>query len=126
MTLTSQERAAQRSLVGLIRTCIAQLDSAVGLRIWRAPGSEEWQVGVDEVSGHFGTLGVPHHIALVRRTARRRTVAGFEIRVDWEDLPAVLRWAPSLQKLIDAVAEPAEQAAAVVGTSGSASASLVP
>lgn len=124
MALASQERAAQRSLVGLIRAGSARLDSAVGLRIWRASGSEEWQIGVDEISGHFETLGIPHHIALVSRTVRRRTVGGFEIRVDWDDLPTVLRGVPSLQRLIDAVAEPSEQGAAVVDTSGSASTSL--
>ena len=106
MTLTPAERAAQRSLVGLVQTGAAQLDSAEGLRIWRASGSEEWQIGVDEVAGHFETLGIPHHIALVRRTVRRRPVAGFEVRVGWDDLPAVLRWVPSLQRLIDAVNEP--------------------
>jgi hypothetical protein len=124
MALTSQERAAQRSLVGLIHAGSAQLDSAVGLRIWRAPGSEEWQIGVDEISEYFETLGIPHHVALVRRTVRRRTVVGFEIRVDWDDLPTMLRWVPSLQRLIDAVAEPSERMAAVVDTSGAASTSL--
>ncbi len=80
-----------------------QLDSAVGLRIWRASGSEEWQVGIDEVSEHLETLGIPHDIAIVRRTIRRRRVAGFEAQVAWADLDTVLKWVPSLQKLIDAV-----------------------
>ena len=103
MPLTPAQRAAQRSLVGLIRAGSAQLDSNIGLRIWRAAGSEEWQVGVDEITDHLATLEIPHTVALVRRTTGRAVRAGFEVRVAWDDLDSVLRWAPSLQPLIDAV-----------------------
>ncbi|CAL8974546.1 hypothetical protein CELL_01816 [Cellulomonas sp. T2.31MG-18] len=61
---------------------------------------------VEEISEHLEVLGVPHHVAVVRRTYHRRLMTGFEIRVDWDDLAAVLRWAPSLQRLIDAVGQP--------------------
>jgi hypothetical protein len=121
MDLTPQERAAQRSLVGLVRAGSAQLDSGIGMRIWREQGSEEWQVGLDEIIEHLTMLGIPHHIILMRRKVGRRTVGGFEVRVRWDDLDAVVRWVPSLQRLIDALENPT---AANIDTADPASTSL--
>lgn len=105
MVLTSPQRDAQRSLVGLIRAGSAVVSRRNGLCIWRARGSEEWQVGVEEISRHLETLSVPFGVSLVIRGARegRPKEVGFEIQVAWDELDAVTRWAPSLKLLMDAV-----------------------
>jgi hypothetical protein len=78
-----------------------------GLSIWRANGSEEFQVGAAEITGHLDALEVPYSVAVVVRTARgtRARQAGYQIRVAWDQLDRVTRWVPSLQQLIDAVAD---------------------
>lgn len=104
--LTPDQRAAQRSLVGLVRVGSAVVDSVDGLCIWRAAGAEEWQVGPEEITAHLETLRIPYQVVVKvkPRTAKRPAQGGFEVQVPWESLPAVTRWVPSVQRLIDALA----------------------
>ena len=76
-----------------------------GLSIWRAQGSEEWQIGAAEISEKLDVLQVPYQVAVVRRPARGRRPQqfGFEIRVAWDQLETLTRWVPSLRRLMDAV-----------------------
>jgi len=119
MALPSAQRAAQQSLVGLVRVGSAVVSRRDGLTIWRTKGSEEWQVGASEITGHLDVLDVPYSVAIVVRPARgtRARQAGFQIRVAWDQLDSLRRWVPSLQRLMDAVDDdpieiPAEQARA--------------
>jgi hypothetical protein len=104
--LTTEERSAQRTLLGLLRGGNTTIDTVVGLRIWRADGSGEYMASVEEISEHLDALRIPHHVAVVRRRYHGRVATGFEVQVAWDDLDTVLRWAPSLQKLIDALEQP--------------------
>lgn len=105
MALTSAQRAAQRSLVGLVRVGSAVVSRRDGLCIWRAEGSEEWQVGAGEIAEHLDVLEVPYSVAIVVRPARgtRRRQAGWEIRVAWDQMDAITHWVPSLRRLMAAV-----------------------
>ena len=107
MALPPAQRAAQRSLVALVRVGSAVVSRRDGLSIWRANGSEEFQVRAAEITGHLDVLEVPYSVAIVVRTARgtRPRQAGYQIRVAWDHLDRVTRWVPSLQRLIDAVAD---------------------
>lgn len=106
MTLTPEQRRAQRVIVGLIRGGGSALD-VDGWCVWRHPQAGEWQASAQEISSHLDTLEVPYSVAVVRRRYRRASepTIGYEVRVANADLPALLRWAPSLQKLIDALDE---------------------
>lgn len=104
-TLTPQQRQAQRVIVGIVRGGAAQLHEA-GWRVWRHPDAGEWQASAEEIAAHLDVLEVPYTVAVVRRRHSRRSpaaVTGLEIRVATADLPALLRWVPSLQQLMDAV-----------------------
>jgi hypothetical protein len=107
MALTSAQRSAQRSLVGLIRAGSAVVSRKEGLSIWRARGSEEWQVSVEEITNHLDVLEVPYSVAVVLRPAhgKRPRQAGFSVQVEWDRLDSLVRWAPSLRVLMDAVEE---------------------
>lgn len=107
--LTPEERQAQRVIVGLIRGGASALDDQ-GWRVWRHPEAGEWQASAHEISDHLETLGVPYSVEIVRRRwgSSRQVIPGYQVRVATADLPVLLRWAPSLQKLIDALAGPLE------------------
>jgi hypothetical protein len=107
MALTLAQRSAQRSLIGLVRAGSAVVSRKDGLSIWRAKGSEEWQVGAEEITGHLDVLEVPYMVAVVVRPARgaRRREAGFSIQVEWDRLDSLVRWVPSVRVLMDAVKE---------------------
>lgn len=110
MALTSAQRSAQRSLVGLIRAGSAVVSRKEGLSIWRARGSEEWQVSVDEITNHLDVLQVPYSVAVVLRPAhgKQPRQAGFSVQVEWDRLDSLVRWVPSLRVLMDAVDESPE------------------
>lgn len=86
-----------------MRAGSAQLYEKHGLCIWREQGSEEWQVGVDEITDHLEALDIRYTVVVARRTVRRRLRPGFEVRVAWDNLAEVVRWVPSVQVLIDAL-----------------------
>lgn len=105
MALTTAQRNAQRSLVGLVRAGGAVVSRKDGLSIWREKGSEGWQVGGEEIANHLEVLGVPYSMASVVRPVRGARIgrSGFEIRVAWDQLDTIIRWVPSVQRLMDAV-----------------------
>jgi hypothetical protein len=105
MALTAAQRNAQRSLVGLVRAGGAVVSRRNGLSIWRQKGSEEWQVGVEEIAKHLEVLGVPYSMTSVVRPARgaRHSLLGSEIRVAWHELDTIIRWVPSVQRLMGVV-----------------------
>lgn len=107
MALTSAQRSAQRSLVGLVRAGSAVVSLKEGLSIWRAKGSGEWQVGVDEITNHLDVLEVPYTVAVVLRpgNGKRPRQAGFSVQVEWDRLDSLVRWVPSIRVLMDAVEE---------------------
>lgn len=103
MALTAEQRHAQRVIVGVVRAGGARL-SRERLSIWRARGSEEWQRSSAEITPLLDVLEVPYSVSITRgpskRTARQ---LGFRIDIEWDDLPLLERWVPSLRALIDAV-----------------------
>lgn len=105
MALTAAQRNAQRSLVGLVRAGSAVVSRRDGLSIWREKGSEEWQVGGEEIAKDLEVLGVPYSVTSVVRPARgaRHSLLGFEIRVAWDELDTIISWVPSVQRLMDIV-----------------------
>jgi hypothetical protein len=101
--LTPEQRAAQRSLVGFVRAGYGVfLDEQRGFCIWRGTTAQASGVGINEVTGHLDVLEVPYTVAVETMTVRRREQAGFAAQVARADLPALVRWVPSLQKSIDA------------------------
>ncbi|HZJ04715.1 MAG TPA: hypothetical protein VFD59_04490 [Nocardioidaceae bacterium] len=101
MTLTAQ----QRTIVGLVRGGGAHLHEE-GWKVWRHPQAGEWQASTEEITAHLDALEVPYTVSIVRRRQSSRSavsVAGLELRVATSDLPALLRWVPSLQRQIDAL-----------------------
>jgi hypothetical protein len=110
MALTQEQRAAQRSMVGLVRAGSAVISRKHGLSIWRARGSEAWQVSVEEIVDNLDTLEVPYKVGVGVRPARGKSPrrAGFFVIVEWDHLDALLRWVPSIRPLMDAVAGDAE------------------
>lgn len=104
--MTPEERQAQRVIGGIVRGGAAFLYDD-GWRVWRHPSAGEWQASAEEISAHLDVLEVPYTVAIVKKRPRGSSavVAGLEIRVATKDLPTLLRWVPSLQRLIDALAE---------------------
>ncbi|MGN2642455.1 hypothetical protein ACTD5D_41040 [Nocardia takedensis] len=115
--LSEQERAAQRRICGVIRSC--GVLSEHGLAMWRENGSGEFKATADEIAADLAILGVPHTVEPTDlpplasdRTKRIRH--GQEIRVATADLSALAQWIPSMRKHIDKLAaltdsRPAEQ-----------------
>lgn len=106
MTLTDQQRSAQRTLIGLVlRSGSARLERDIGLCLFREHLESDFTIGATELTDHLETLEIPYSV-VVGYSMRfgKRTVKGFDVRVAWDDLATVTRWMPSLQKHIDAVA----------------------
>ncbi|MBF6234836.1 hypothetical protein IU436_29190 [Nocardia farcinica] len=102
--LSAQERAAQRRIGGVIRSC--GVLSEQGLAMWRESGCGEFKATADEIAVDLGVLGVPHMVVptdlppLVSDRSRRIR-HGEEVRITTADLPTLVQWIPSLQKHID-------------------------
>lgn len=103
MVLTPEERTAQRKLVGTLNMRNAMwFEPKVGFCIWRDQrASQEWGGGIPELSAHFDTLAIPYVVRSEVLTVGKRQKAGFTLVVQWDELPALTRWAPSFQKQID-------------------------
>ena len=100
VALTGAERSAQRRLLGIIRT--SGLFDQDGLHIWREKGAEEWKAGAEQITGYLDALAVPYTVAIARRPAYRSRYGtvpiGWDIRISCDDLPALVRWMPNLEK----------------------------
>jgi hypothetical protein len=105
VALLPEERAAQRSLVGLVRRGAVRVSRADGMCIWRDPTMDPLGVSAADITAHLDALQIRYTAALVvrPRTQRRPKRAGHEVRVAWADLGKVTRWVPSLRPLVDAV-----------------------
>lgn len=105
---TEGQRAAQKRIVGVVRaSCVLGL---FGLALWREADAGEWKASAEEVAADLAVLGVPHTVVGANRppTSRSPMVRrGREIRVVWDDLPALTRWMPSLAKAMEDVPEDA-------------------
>jgi hypothetical protein len=105
MSLTPEQRQAQRAVGGIIRSGSATL-SRQQLSIWRAKGSEQWQAGAEEITAHLDALEVPYAVAIARGpTSRNAEQLGWQIQVAWDDLGTLEKWIPSLRRLINALEE---------------------
>ena len=104
MALTDEERHAQRVLVGLVNAGgpAAHMDSE-GWHVHRDPRVDVISVPAEEITEHYETLGVPYSVRIVMLKAPRTKSprAVFDVFVDNADLPTLVRWVPSLQRLID-------------------------
>ncbi|MGX5185795.1 hypothetical protein ACWKT5_23960 [Streptomyces avermitilis] len=100
--VTEAERAAQRRLVGVVRT--SGVLTGGGLAMWREYNAGEWKASAAELSQDLDTLTVPHEIVIAFRPPRAREVRrrkGQEVRVAFAELGKLVRWMPSLQQSID-------------------------
>lgn len=103
MALAPEQRAAQRSLIGILNTGSGvRLNRTDGLCMWRGREAEEWGGGAGVVTEKLDVLGIPYTVAVTHMTFKSGRQPGFDVRIRWEDLGAVLRWMPSFQKSIDA------------------------
>lgn len=105
MTLTPEQRAAQRKIVGTLTLKSGMWFEPNGqLCIWRdGRASAEWGNGIPELSEHFDTLEIPYFVRVEFLTVGKRKKPGFTLVVRWDDLPALTRWVPSFKKQIDNV-----------------------
>lgn len=81
-----------------------------GLCIWRDKrASEEWGLGIPELSDYFDTLEIPYSVRVELLTVGKQKKAGFTASIRWDDLDFLTRWVPSFQQQVDnAKAEIAE------------------
>jgi hypothetical protein len=105
--LSEPERAAQRRIGGVIRSC--GVFSKKGLAMWRENGCGQFKATADEIAGDLAVLGVPHMVVPMTlpplvSDRSRRIRHGQEIRVASADLPMLVTWIPSLQRYIDELA----------------------
>lgn len=104
MALTPEQRSAQRRLIGLVRAgSNGSLSREHGLRWWREEADGEWKAGHTNLTEMFVTLGIPYEVTIEKRPTRGRARGVVGVYVPWDDLPAVVRWMPSFQQLIDQV-----------------------
>lgn len=105
MALTSEQRTAQRKIVGMLTLKSGMWFEPTGeFCIWRdKTASIEWAGGIPEFSPHFDVLEIPYSIRIESLTVRKTKKPGFTLVIAWDDLPALTRWAPSFQKQIDGV-----------------------
>ena len=102
--MSERERAAQRRIGAVIRSCGALSED--GLALWREDGCAEFKASADELADDMAILGVPHTIVpttlppLVSDRSRRVRY-GEEVRVATRDLSVLVAWIPSLQRPID-------------------------
>ncbi|MGV9638069.1 hypothetical protein ACWDO0_28165 [Nocardia rhamnosiphila] len=106
--LSEQQRAAQRRVVGVIRSC--GVLSEDGLAMWRENGCGEWKASATEIAADLTVLDVAHTVVAtpmppLKSDRSRRVRHGQEVRVATADLASLVRWMPSLQKHIDLLAE---------------------
>lgn len=106
MVLTPEERQAQRVLVGLVHRGASQLDPG-GWRVWRTVRSQDGAGATfEEITEYLDTLNIPYEVEIRRGqySSRRQVETAFEAVVRTKDLPALVRWVPSLQGAIDRLA----------------------
>jgi hypothetical protein len=104
MALTPDQRSAQRRLIGLVRVgSNGSLSREHGLGWWREETDGEWKSGHNDITEMFEALGIPYDVTIEKRPIRGRVRAVIGAYVAWDDLPAVVRWMPSFQQLIDQV-----------------------
>lgn len=113
MALTPQQRSASARLRGIVRSGGGTLDTT-GLSIWREENAGEWKADIKEVTDALEALEVPYTVAIARRpahrSAKRTPRIGWQAQIAWNDLHLLTPWMPkTLQGLIDAVAEDADQ-----------------
>jgi len=103
MTLTPEQRTAQRKIVGTLNVKnYMWFDPDMGFCLWRDKrASTEWGAGIPELSAHFDALEIPYSVQVRMMTVTKQRKAGFTLVVGWDDLPALVRWMPSFQKQID-------------------------
>ncbi|MFE9469295.1 hypothetical protein ACFYNW_37885 [Streptomyces virginiae] len=100
--VTETEHAAQRRLVGVVRT--TGVLTGGGLALWREYNARKWKASAAELSQDLDTLKVPHETVVAFRPPRAREVRrrkGQEVRVAFAELAKLVRWVPSLQQSID-------------------------
>lgn len=103
MTLTPEQRTAQRKIVGLLnRRSGMWFEQDAGLCIWRDKrASEEWGLGIPELSEYFDTLEIPYSVRVELLTIGKQRKAGFTAVISWDHLDTLTTWAPSFQPQID-------------------------
>lgn len=100
--VTEAERAAQRRIVGVVRT--SSVLNGDGLAVWREYPASDWEESAAELSADLDRLRVPHEIVIAYRpplARETRDIKGQEVRVAFTELPHLVRWVPSLQQPID-------------------------
>ncbi|MEV0769500.1 hypothetical protein [Nocardia salmonicida] len=105
--MSERERAAQRRIGAVIRSCGVMSED--GLALWREDGCAEFKASAGELADDMAILGVPHTVDATTlpplvSDRSRRVRDGEEVRVSPEDLPILVAWIPSLQKPIDQLA----------------------
>ncbi|OJX73106.1 hypothetical protein [Leifsonia sp. 71-9] len=115
--LTEEQRAAQRKLVGTLNRRNAMWFEPNGaFCIWRDEVAEEWGGGIPQLSEAYDALAIPYVVRVEQMIVSKRKKVGFTIVVNWEDLPCLVRWAPSFEKTIDGVRAEVEKARAAAET----------
>lgn len=105
MVMIPEQRAAQRTLIGLFRGGSGvRLSKEDGLCIWRGVESEEWGLGAVQLTEHLDALGIPYSVAIMASPFRKGMKPGFDVRITWDQLHLVTKWVPSFRRVIDAVA----------------------
>ncbi|MGW0550460.1 hypothetical protein [Streptomyces altiplanensis] len=100
--VTEPQRAAQRRVVGAVRT--SSVLTGGGLAMWREHDAGEWTESAAGLSQDLDTLDVPHETVAAFRPPRGREPRwreGREVRVAFTELRRLVRWVPSLQQPID-------------------------
>lgn len=106
---TAAEEAAARLLRGVTRNRQAGMIAGEGWYTDREPEGRfnRWPnagASVEEVTGALDDLGVPFEVAVMVRTLNggRRQV-WYRVFVRPQDVPALTRWVPDVQRLADAL-----------------------
>jgi hypothetical protein len=103
MTLTPEQRTAQRKIVGMLNLKSTMWFEPTGdFCVWRDNVASEWGGGIPEVSAHFDTLEIPYSVRLeMLNVGKPKKKPGFTLVVQSDDLPTLTRWVPSFQKQVD-------------------------
>jgi hypothetical protein len=96
-------------MLGYVRTR-GRLDAS-GLVLWTEEDAQVWKAGAGELSADLETLGVPHLGTITSlcqppwRSARTKLPRARWVKlwIGWDDLPALVRWLPSLGKRAEVI-----------------------
>lgn len=96
-----EQRSAQRQLVGILNRGFT-IDE-VGVCIPRSETLSIMYGGATpaEVSETLELLNIPYEVIVTSVTGRRGEPVGFDLRIAWNDLPALARWAPTAARKAD-------------------------